>query len=311
MFAGKVFAIEIYASGALAELGLHIFVPIEHLEGKQPWADTRNPWVRAVILCCIEVGLIWYVHLATPCKLWSGARTSGTSSVPVDVVYFTLAVLRKLRCFNLDASRFSLRGIAKIFVTMENPRGSPLFEVPVLVVEFNLLGMFQVLYSCCAFGATYRKPNEIRTNIGEMRKIGVDCKDLPPHRHKDRLEGTVTVLQDGVWRNVWKTALAAAYPPDLCRAWAKVINEIAPAAGRAERKEISPLNDAWQHWLMEVTDSGHSNVLAVPECPAHFVVPWEGATSVWSHRESKGMEQRMITTKSPSGLKKRPSGLKK
>ena len=234
MFAGFVFAIEIYAgcmrlSSALAEQGLRLFVPIEHLDGKQPWADTKNPWVRAVILCCIEVGLIWYVHLATPCKLWSGARTTGVSRVPVDVVYFTIAVIKKIRCFNQRASPWQPGGIRKILVTMENPKGSSLFQLPVLVDEFKQLMMFVVVYSCCAFGATYRKQNEIWTNVKDMWEIGVDCKDLPAHKHKDRLEGTVKILKDGAWQNVWKTSPAAAYTPQLCRAWAKIIARVAPA----------------------------------------------------------------------------------
>ena len=87
-FWGQVFALEIYAgccrwSGAVAEAGLNILVPIERSNGKHPWADTDNPWTRGVLLMLIELGLIWYVHLATECKSWSRARSTGKASVPV------------------------------------------------------------------------------------------------------------------------------------------------------------------------------------------------------------------------------------
>ena len=64
MFVGQVFALEIYAgccywSGAVAEAGLNAIVPIERADGQRPWADTNNPWVRAVLLTIIELGLVW------------------------------------------------------------------------------------------------------------------------------------------------------------------------------------------------------------------------------------------------------------
>ena len=66
--AGMLFAIEIYAgcarlSGAMAEAGLNLFIPIDKEFG--PWADTSNPAVASVILLAFDMGLIWYVHLAT------------------------------------------------------------------------------------------------------------------------------------------------------------------------------------------------------------------------------------------------------
>ena len=81
---GKSFALEIYAgccrwSGAVAAAGLNILVPIDRSNGE--WADTDNPWLRGCLLMLIELGLIWYVHLATECKLWSKARSTGKAPV--------------------------------------------------------------------------------------------------------------------------------------------------------------------------------------------------------------------------------------
>lgn len=160
--------IEIFAgcarfSGACVEKGLNIFVPIERNSG--PWADTDRPEVQALILLAIERGLIWYIHLATECKMWSRARTTSTKAVSFAVVWFTLKVLRHAQKF-------------KVHFSIENPYPSPLFDWPPLVSQLEVMEAITVRFDCCAFGATYRKMSQFRTNFKPLQALGKQCKDL-------------------------------------------------------------------------------------------------------------------------------------
>ena len=160
--------IEIFAgcarfSGACVEKGLNIFVPIERNSG--PWADTDRPEVQALILLAIERGLIWYIHLATECKMWSRARTTSTKAVSFAVVWFTLKVLRHAQKF-------------KVHFSIENPYPSPLFDWPPLVSQLEAMEAITVRFDCCAFGATYRKMSQFRTNFKPLQALGKQCKDF-------------------------------------------------------------------------------------------------------------------------------------
>lgn len=200
---GTRLVIEIFAgccrfSGACAEKGLALFVPIEKDLGA--WANVENPVVQAVILTAIASGLIWYVHLATPCTPWSKARTTSKKPPSMAVVWFTKKVLEATRNNN-------------VYWSLENPYGSGLFDFPPIAAElrkFNLppapgggaqapvtnggsaeapttggekatsaTGAIQVRYECCAWGATFQKKSEFRTNFPPLRELGKRCKERP------------------------------------------------------------------------------------------------------------------------------------
>ena len=214
-FRGQRLALEIVAgcmalSGAIAELGMGLFVPMDNLEGKHPWADIENPNIQQCVLAAIDAGLLWYMHFATPCKLWSLARTTGSSAVPIAVITFTVMALERVAAFNHNASQWQRK---PMIVSIENPDRSMLFSVPEIEAVMKKLGMRQVRYSCCAFGASYRKDSVIWTN-GPLDPLGRRCEDLPQHTHADTLEGLVSMTgADGKQKAVWKTALSAAYVP--------------------------------------------------------------------------------------------------
>ena len=149
-------------SGACAERGLNIFVPIERNMG--PWSSVSSMVVQAVILTALMSGAVWYVHLATPCTPWSRARTTSKTAPALDVIWFTAKVLRCCRERNLQFS-------------LENPFGSGLLAVPIIAKELTALKAFSVRYECCAWGASYQKPSELRTNVEVLRDLGRRCKD--------------------------------------------------------------------------------------------------------------------------------------
>ena len=262
-----LFAIEIYAgcarlSGAMAEAGLNLFIPIDKEFG--PWADTSNPAVAAVILLAFDMGLIWYVHLATECKMWSGARHAN-SFCDSSIVWFTISVLQRVK-------QCQERGL-KVWFSIENPYPSSLFDCSEMFELLAALGARIVRYECCAWGAVWQKASQLRTNLPALDGLSKRCKDMPPHQH-EVLEGTVTMLKDGVNHNVWKTSLSAKYVPDLCRAWARILKGVAPQSALAAPGANGML-PVWQHWLMQACgiEPGPKSKfpdMPLPTCPAHF-----------------------------------------
>lgn len=167
---GMLLVVEIFAgccrfSGATAEAGLNICVPIDKDLGD--WANVDNPVVQAVLLLLLQSGRVWYVHLATPCTPWSRARTTGKGAANMNVIWFTTKVLRSVVENNLSFS-------------MENPYGSGLFSFPPIAELLVELKAFTVRYDCCAWGATFQKPSEMRSNWAPLKELGRRCREPFP-----------------------------------------------------------------------------------------------------------------------------------
>ena len=84
-------------TGACIAVGLCAARPIELENGR--WCDVEDPRVRATILEWIRKGLVWFVHLATPCTKHSRARSQGEkkSTRLTTAERFTAEVLRAIR----------------------------------------------------------------------------------------------------------------------------------------------------------------------------------------------------------------------
>ena len=309
-FCGQVFALEIYAgccrwSGAVAAAGLNILVPIDRSNGE--WADTDNPWLRGCLLMLIELGLIWYVHLATECKLWSKARSTGKAPVPVGPVFFTLQILRAVVRFNQssktsEASRWQLN---RIHVSIENPWKSDLFSIGEMKDALTELDTIRVKYDCCPYGANYKKPSQLRTTMKALTKLNKLCPH-PPGTH-EALEGTVTMVEQGRLVTKWKTSLAAQYVPGLCREWADLMCSEAPVQAFTPPGEPA-LKPHWQTLLMDCT--GHTGQLVPqPTCPLTFVCPWDQAVRIWNREKVNGKRAAKVMKRpsNKSRVMKRPS----
>jgi hypothetical protein len=254
-------------SGACCEVGLSICVPIER--NTSPLLDISKPAVAKTILTWIEAGLIWYVHLATPCCAFSRARTTGKTPSDWSTVVFTQAVLR-------------IVAAKKLLFSLENPAGSALFTLPALAPLFLELGCHDVFFETCAYGACYRKATQVRTNCKELLALTRRCRDMPEHCH-EQLSGTVTIMgASGKPETRWRTALAAKYVPNLCREWASILRSVAPASAIVLPCQPS-LSGLWSAWLQHAT--GLVDVtgacIAAPTCPEKFVCEWEQALRVW------------------------------
>ena len=107
-------------------------------------------------------------------------------------------------------------------------------------------------YDCCAWGASYRKRSELRTNVPQLKRLQRACFDMPEHTH-EHLDGKVTFLTDrGSRKSIWKTKLAGKYVPEWCHAYARIIFEIAPERARVHGGRQS-WSLAWQRQLVVAT----------------------------------------------------------
>ena len=118
-------------SAACAELGMLIAPPIE--KNRSALFDISVPAVAQCILSWLQCGLIWYVHLGTPCTMFSRARTTGKKKPDYAPLVFTKQVLE-------------LCVTKRLYFSLENPAHSKLFALPGLVSLFEQLGAVDVFF---------------------------------------------------------------------------------------------------------------------------------------------------------------------
>ena len=104
---------------AAADKQLRTSIPIDMSLGK--CFDVCNPRLRSLIIEWIRDGRVWYVHLGTPCTLYSIARKSrpdrASYRVSMCCVDFTVLIIKTcLEC--------------GVYFSLENPKTSKLFKVP-------------------------------------------------------------------------------------------------------------------------------------------------------------------------------------
>ena len=268
----KVF-IEIFAgcarlSAAFAEESLFHCAPIELKNGD--WCDVENEKVASLILQWLSMGLIWYAHFGTPCTNHSRARTTAKTQKSWVPLEFTA------RCLDICKKK-------NIYWSIENPKGSSLWGQPCLE-EFFEVGM-AIEFDCCRYGATYKKPTKLMTNMACLQSLSRPCSQHPQPQHEHQhLEGTVKIWEDDKLKTYWKTTLAGRYTPQLVRAWAKAAKLVAPQESHVS-VEKPAMSCHWQRWLM--AESGCiAELITPPLCPLEFATGWEGAVKEWSHSAS-------------------------
>ncbi|CAK0801704.1 unnamed protein product, partial [Prorocentrum cordatum] len=251
-------------SGACAAAGLRILCPVDVSAG--PHFNVLCIAVQQKILHWISHGYVCHVHIATPCARWSVANTTGApdsegSRAGLGCADFTVRVLRM--CHRCGVS-----------VSLENPRSSRLLKYPPLANIFEKLGCVSFEYHCCRYGAPYLKPTVFVTNVPSLSVIERACVCTVPH---ERLEGKVKIPDETgklVWK--WKTSLAGAYPPGLCRVAARGLKE-ALGPGALRRDGEPALDPRWERELAAAAGLPQPKPLEVPSCPRRFTTGWEHA----------------------------------
>ena len=208
----------------LLDMGSGCYQTWRFYKGRQ--FDMLRPSSQKIILDTIKDGKVWAVHFGTPCTVWSRARHNLRN----------LRRARQKEAVGVALALFTARAIrlciaCNIFFTLENPQTSRLWEFgPIHDLFRNPKTHFFVLHMC-GWGAPYKKPTGILTNMTALERLVRKC--TRDHEHV-ALRGTERVVLDGQLRTRNRTAGAGAYPPALCDAWAQILKAQSPPEGRGQ-----------------------------------------------------------------------------
>ena len=223
------------------------------------WHDLTDRRVQRIIVNWVSSGRIWLLHMGTPCTRWSGARTGVHEPAG------------GLACAAFTARLVRLCKRHKVIFAIENPKTSKLFGWPPLSRAIRQAGGFIFHHPQCAYGTPYQKWTSIATNGAGFTAMQRDCDRKS---HSERLQGRVQ-LRDGFWH--WRTSLASAYPPRLCRAYAACAAAMAPAGCRSKSRSIA---QTWERELAAPVGETFTGRPA-PRCPQRYRLPWLGYLKEW------------------------------
>ena len=193
---------------------------------KDPMYDLLNPGVQAYVFDWLESGAVFWVHLGTPCTVWSRARHN---------IHNWKKARRKEReavataLFSVRVLEICLR--RKIMFSLENPASSRLWDFPRMTQVFKCKDVMKIQFDMCQYGETYKKTTALLTNQPLFRHLSRRCRGGHQHTH---LRGGVKVKLGGqwVWRN--RTFLAGAYPRQFCWELARLALQDCPKGGQGQ-----------------------------------------------------------------------------
>ena len=135
--------------------------------------DLLCPTTQQLILKLVRSGRVWYVHLGTPCTVWSRAphnlrnlrRARQKEATGFALALFLARVIRYCLASNV---RF----------TLDNPQSSRLWEfAPMLdILRDKRVNFFTT--HMCAWGMPYKKPTSIMTDIVELSSLQKHCMTM-------------------------------------------------------------------------------------------------------------------------------------
>lgn len=209
-------------SHAISSLGFAAAVGVDNLNG--PHHDLRHRSTQLLILNWLKTGRISYVHLGTPCTVFSRARhyirnlerARDREKVGLEMAMFTIECIMTCNRYNIKWS-------------LENPRFSRLFDLPLLHHVLHQHGVLHVPLDFCQYGEKFRKPTSIYTNIPELACLEKHCTH---RRHDSALRGSEVVMVNGKKVSQPKTRNAGAYPLQLVNVWAQSVSHLLAHASR-------------------------------------------------------------------------------
>ena len=210
----------------------------EILNGNQYDVSKRD--VQLLILRWVRQGKVWGLHLGTPCTIWSIARTR---------VGDTPKNRRKERLGRMFAHFTSelcqLASKLGIPWSIENPKTSKIWKGPLHSLH-ALPGVAEIFYDMCMYGSCFKKPTKLLTTFVSLARISKLCDGS--HQHILAQGSSKVFRKDGTSAWVNRTTQAGAYTDLLCKAWARILQRVAPpgagAPGSARRQEFE---DALAH----------------------------------------------------------------
>ena len=198
------------------------------------------------------------MRFGTPCIVFSQACSTGEGKT----------LRHSLLCARFTVQTIKLCQLMHVLGTVENPASSALFKWSPFVQACYQLGAALVYYDKCRFGTPWLKPTCIVGTLPGLRALALPCNGCQRHLH---LRGKVEDADTG--KQVWLTTLAGAYPPELCRLWAKIIGAAAPhdAWRQKDDQDMSPL---WEAELCTATGCSSHSRTSLPFCPTRFKLPF-------------------------------------
>ncbi|CAE8678756.1 unnamed protein product, partial [Polarella glacialis] len=205
---------------AFKQAGCNVLPACEILNGVQ--FDLTRHSTQEALLRLLRTGRVWYVHMGTPCTVWSRARHGLTNmararakeTVGVELALFSVAVARLASSLN-------------IWWSIENPRSSRLWHFHPVSELLQLPHTHWFHWDMCMYDSPNKKPTATMTNCPSLAGLARACQG--GHKHLV-LRGTERVrLLDGLTVTRNKTAGAGVYPVPLCRRWCSLATSLCPA----------------------------------------------------------------------------------
>eukprot|EP00438_Fugacium_kawagutii_P002204 Skav236698 [mRNA] locus=scaffold4101:93982:96339:- [translate_table: standard] len=198
---------------AVQQAGLASFNGIDNKNGVQ--YDLRRRSTQLLVISWVKSGLVSYVHLGTPCTVFSRARhgirdNAGARErerIGLELAFFTAELI-------ITCSRYN------VYWSLENPRHSRLFDLPVLVDILHAGDVRRVDIDFCMYHEPYKKPTSIFTNFHALQSLARTCNH---RKHAVTLRGSEMVKVDGKMVSQPKTRAAGAYPVQLASMWAQAV----------------------------------------------------------------------------------------
>ena len=166
---------------AVAKCGVPVLEPLDYING--PHCDLRRRKTQELVLSWIDRGVIGFVHLGTPCTIWSRARHNVKDSpatrlkeeTGIELALFTCEVIRRCNSHGIPYA-------------LENPRCSKLFMFEPLVMSICQGPNQAVDFEMCQFGEPYQKRARIITSVGWLNHLARRCNHKT---HSTWLKGQV------------------------------------------------------------------------------------------------------------------------
>ena len=218
----ELFAGTARLSSAVRNTGKAVLRDVDITNGSHH--DLRRRATQCVILHWLQSGFIRFVHMGTPCTVFSRARhflrnlekARERERTGLEFALFTAEVITVCNRYGIQWS-------------LGNPRNSRLFEVPFLQQLLESSMVTRVDLDFCQYGEPYKKPTSIFTSCSLLSTLSRHCNH---RRHSTVLRGSERVMVEGKWTTQPKTRRAGAYPWMLVKEWAQVISQFLGLANR-------------------------------------------------------------------------------
>ena len=242
----EIFSGSGHLSLALKSHGLPVLPDMEWAKGTE--FNLLRQSTQQAVLRLLASGRVRYVHFGTPCRVFSRARHN--------LKNFRTA--RRHESEGVALALFTVRCIRILlrvggYFSVENPLHSRLWDFAPLQSVFRHRDSIFVRWDMCRFGAPYKKPTAILTNMNVLTGLGLLCRCNCRHQ---QLRGSETRRGDGKLRRGTKASFAGEYPTSLCMAWASLVVEFFGSRASSSQA-IRRLSHEFKSALMGATRCSH------------------------------------------------------